>query len=78
MAAHEEYRRSGRPIICALELAYLDTDTGPVWDQYLLGADLLVAPVLEPGVTSRRVVIPPGPWVGLFDAGTVLRPNHAK
>ena len=56
MAAHEEYRRSGRPIMCALELAY--PGSGPVWDQYLLGTDLLVAPVLEPGATSRRVVRP--------------------
>ena len=69
MRAHEEYRRSGRPIMCALELAY--PDIGPVWDQYLLGADLLVAPVLEPGATSRRVVVPPGAWEGLFD-GTEL------
>jgi alpha-glucosidase (family GH31 glycosyl hydrolase) len=31
----------------------------------------LVAPVLEPGATSRRVVVPPGAWEGLFD-GTEL------
>ena len=29
-------------------------------DQYFFGRDLLVAPVLEPGATSRRVVLPAG------------------
>ena len=32
-------------------------------DEYLLGPDLLVAPVLEAGATSRSVHVPPGRWV---------------
>jgi alpha-glucosidase len=31
-------------------------------DQVMIGADLLLAPVLQPGVRERRVVLPPGPW----------------
>jgi sulfoquinovosidase len=65
MAAHATYRSTGRPIMCALELAYPGLE--PVTDQYLLGEDLLVAPVLEPGSTDRRVVLPPGRWTSLFD-----------
>ena len=65
MAAHQTYRETGRPIMCALELAY--PEIGPVADQYLLGEDLLVAPVLEPGAASRRLVLPPGRWADLFD-----------
>lgn len=65
MAAHETYRQSGRPIMCSLELVY--PDLGPLSDQYLLGEHLLVAPVLEPGSTSRRVVLPPGTWVDVFE-----------
>jgi sulfoquinovosidase len=64
--AHDTYRRTGRPIMCALELVH--PELGPVWDQYLLGPDLLVAPVLVPGASRRRVVVPPGRWVGLFGA----------
>jgi hypothetical protein len=50
--------------MCALELVY--PDVGPVADQYLLGADLLVAPILEAGCTSRRVILPEGHWSDLF------------
>ncbi len=35
-------------------------------DQYLLGPDLLVAPVLEPGARERTVELPPGTWVDLW------------
>ena len=31
-------------------------------DQFLLGEDILVAPVQTKGATERRVVIPPGQW----------------
>jgi hypothetical protein len=64
MAAHETYRATGRPIMCAVELVY--PDVGPVPDQYLLGEHLLVAPVVEPGCTVRRVVLPEGQWADLF------------
>lgn len=68
MAAHDAYRATGRPIMCALELAH--PELGPAPDQYLLGQDLLVAPVLEPGDAAgrvkRQVLLPPGRWADLF------------
>jgi len=67
MAAHDTYRATGRPIMCALELVYPDLE--PVADQYLLGPDLLVAPVLEAGCALRRVILPPGHWSDLFSPG---------
>jgi alpha-glucosidase len=56
--------------MCSLELVH--PELGPVWDQYFLGADLLVAPVLEPGAITRRVIVPPGRWVDLFGGPTEL------
>jgi hypothetical protein len=56
--------------MCALELAY--PAIGPVSDQYLLGSDLLVAPVLEPGCTVRRVILPEGRWADLFSPGRIF------
>ncbi|MFM2091491.1 MAG: putative family 31 glucosidase, partial [Planctomycetota bacterium] len=48
-----------------------------VWDvddQHLFGDDLVVAPVLEPGATVRRLYAPAGaawedPWTGAVHAG---------
>jgi alpha-D-xyloside xylohydrolase len=65
VAAHQSYRTTGRPIMCALELVY--PDIGPVSDQYLLGDHLLVAPVLQPGCERRRVLLPEGRWYDFFD-----------
>jgi hypothetical protein len=42
------------------------------WDQYLLGDDLLVAPVTEVGVRTRSVWFPPGRWVSFWDHEEVV------
>jgi alpha-D-xyloside xylohydrolase len=49
----------------------LDHQNDPVaarlWDQYGLGRDLLVAPVIEEGATARDVYLPAGRWWDLFE-----------
>lgn len=52
----------GRPIVRPLGLAYPELGEHPS-DTYLLGRNLLVAPVIERGATSRKLTLPPGDWI---------------
>ena len=51
---------TGEPIL--RPLAYHFDGYADVHDEFLLGPEILVAPVLEAGATTRRVVLPPGRW----------------
>lgn len=54
---------TGAPVVRSLAwIAPDDPDSVACDDQFLLGDDLLVAPVLEEGATQRAVVLPPGAW----------------
>ena len=54
---------TGAPIQRPLVFDYqYDPTVRDVDDQYLLGADLLVAPVTTPGQTARHVYLPSGRW----------------
>lgn len=53
-----------RPLIFAFPAESSLTDT---WDEYLYGRDLLVAPVITPNASSRRVYLPAGRWMNYND-----------
>ena len=53
---------TGEPIL--RPLAYHFAGYEAVHDQFLLGEEILCAPVLEPGATTRPVLVPPGRWLG--------------
>lgn len=55
----------GDPIIRPMAYHYADMDD--VTDQFMVGDELIVAPVLEQGATSRIVAIPEGTWISDTD-----------
>lgn len=62
-----EVRASGLPAQRALFLHYPEDREGlTIQDQFLYGADLLVAPVIEQGAAARRVYLPAGEWRHLW------------
>ena len=65
----QNLKTDGRPIQRPVGLAYPELGKHPD-DEYLMGDNLLVAPVVDRGVTARPVLFPPGDWVDYWD-GTV-------
>ncbi|HET9996036.1 MAG TPA: TIM-barrel domain-containing protein, partial [Nocardioides sp.] len=63
-----ESSRTGAPVQRPLVFDHQDDATVlDLDDEYLLGRDLLVAPVTEPGMTARQVYLPSGGWVDWYD-----------
>lgn len=59
--------RTGRPLMCALPLAYpADSRVSAYPYQYLFGRDLLIAPTVYAGVTRQEVYLPAGRWYDLW------------
>ncbi len=62
----EENSLEGTPVIRPIFLHYDEPFSYTCKDQYLLGRDLLVAPILEEGSVRRNVLLPSDDWVHLF------------
>ena len=65
---------TGRAIQRPIGLMYPELALHPD-DQYLLGDDLLVAPVLDRGAVEKSVVFPPGEWVDWFSGARHTGPR---
>ncbi len=64
--------RFGLPLV--RPLGYYDEDPAlldTISDQYLWGRDVMVAPVLTQGATSRKVVFPSGTWVDINNPANI-------
>lgn len=67
----EEAHRKGYPVARALFLHYPDDpETINTHYQWLLGSEFLIAPVVDPGHTSRLVYFPKGEWVHVWSGKT--------
>ena len=71
--------RDGTPPVRSLALAFPD-DTAARADRfsYLLGDDLLAAPVVVQGATTRRVHLPAGTWVNWFTRARYEGPRDVE
>lgn len=68
-SAVRECTTTGMPIMRALWLHYPDDPIAVARsDEYLWGRGILVAPVCEPGATSRSVYLPHGTWYDFWTA----------
>jgi len=65
--ALRETHDAGLPLMRALWLHHADDPAAVArGDQFLWGRDILVAPVVTKGATSRMVYLPRGPWIDFW------------
>ena len=62
----EEFCESGIPAVRPLFYHYDEGKAYAADDEYLLGRDMLIAPVLRQGASSRTVYLPDDRWVHAF------------
>ena len=75
-ALAQRARTEGLPIVQALGLAYPELGLHPQ-NEFLVGDDILVAPIEDIGATARSVDFPPGGWVHWWTGETVTGPASA-
>ena len=59
----KESAKTGEPMMRNLEYCFPGMGYAEILDEFMMGNDLLVAPVMEKGAVSRKVVLPPGKWL---------------
>jgi len=63
--------RSGRPLARPLVFDFpADPAVADLWDELLLGHDLLFAPVWQVGARDRQVYLPEGAWIDFWNPAT--------
>jgi hypothetical protein len=58
----EHAKKTGEPIIRYMEYVFPDMGYEKVTDQFMLGDNILVAPVIKKGARSKDIHIPAGKW----------------
>ena len=62
---------TGEPIVKPMAYVFPDGGFEMVKDQFMLGDDILVAPIVKKGARSRTVVLPAGDWKS--DEGKLIK-----
>lgn len=62
----DEYARTGAPVMRPLFYHYDQPRCYCEAYEYLLGRDMLIAPVIDEGAVTRRVFLPDDEWIHLF------------
>ena len=71
-----EAQDTSAPIVRHLMLEWPeDTETWSIDDQFLLGMDLLVAPITQTGMFRREVYIPAGTWYDVWTGEALTGPD---
>ncbi|MFE8695926.1 alpha-glucosidase [Cytobacillus sp. FJAT-53684] len=69
----KEMEETGAPLVRSLFFHYpKDSNTYSMQDEFLLGEDLLVAPVLDKGKAESNVYLPKGDWIHLWSGKKFL------
>ncbi|MFN8036934.1 MAG: glycoside hydrolase family 31 protein [Acidimicrobiia bacterium] len=63
----------GTPIVRPLVFRWNTQRARDAWDEWMIGDDMLAAPVWRSGERSRSVWLPPGRWVSAWSPKQVLR-----
>ncbi|MDD5053135.1 MAG: glycoside hydrolase family 31 protein [Sulfuricurvum sp.] len=69
--------KTGEPILRNMEYVFPGNGYEEVKDQFLMGNNILVAPITEKGLRSREVIFPDGTWQG-EDGSIVIGPIKLK
>lgn len=68
--------KTGEPIVKPMEYAYPNLGYETIKDQFVLGTEIIVAPIVKKGARTRRVQLPAGQWISddgqIYDGGTSI------
>lgn len=62
LALAKQASKTGEPIVKPMAMAFPGGGYETIKDQFVLGDDIIVAPVLEKGARTRQVILPEGQW----------------
>ena len=73
-----EAHRSGAPLVRPMAYALETPQAFAIDDQFLVGSDILVAPIGEAKAVQRRLLLPRGEWLYAFDGAVHSGPGEVE